>query len=66
MTTSAAAEYLELKPDTVREYIKRGLIASEKLGRDYVITKKACDEFKKTKRSRGNPNFRSKKTRKAG
>lgn len=60
MTTTQAAEYLGLSPNTVFVYIQRGLIKAEKLGPINVITRAECDRYKKEKRPKGNPNFAKK------
>lgn len=56
-TTREAARYLGLAEDTIRRYIYRGLIQARKQGRDYAVTKRDCDLYKKNRRPRGNPNF---------
>jgi hypothetical protein len=58
MTTTQAATYLGLAPNTVAIYIQRGLIKAKKLGPINVVTKAECDRYRKNKKPRGNPNFR--------
>jgi len=58
MTTTQAAEYLGLSPNTVLIYIGRGLIKARKLGPINVVTKAECDRYKKNRRPRGNPKLK--------
>lgn len=39
MSTEEAAEFLGLKPFTVREYAKKGLIPAKKLGKQWRFVK---------------------------
>ena len=57
MTTTQAAEYLRLSPNTVAIYVSRGLIAAKRIGPINWITKAECDRYKRERRPRGNPNF---------
>lgn len=52
-STREAAEYLELAEDTVRKYIKRGLIFADKCGPIYVVRKTECDRYDREKRQIG-------------
>lgn len=58
MTTTQAADYLNLSPNTVLIYIGRGLIKATKLGPINVITRAECERYKKNRRPRGNPNLK--------
>jgi len=61
MTTTKAAEYLGLSPNTVFVYIQRGLIKATKIGPINVVTKAECDRYKRERKPRGNPHFPRKK-----
>jgi len=54
-----AAEYLGLTDSLVRRYCREGKITADRIGRNWVMRQKALDQFKRTPRQRGNPNFRS-------
>lgn len=54
-TTVEAADYLGYAEDTVRRYIYRGLLGSQKFGNAIAIAKSECDRFRKAKRSPGRP-----------
>ncbi len=60
-TCEQAAVELEMKPDTVRRYVCRGVIQAYLLGDIYLITTAEIKRFTKERRGRGNPNF-SRKT----
>ncbi len=55
LTTPEAAALLGVQPKTISRYIKRGLIAAEKRGRDYFITQEEIERFKAERRGRGRP-----------
>lgn len=44
-TVSALADYLELKPMTIREMIRAGKIRASKIGKEWRITETAVKEF---------------------
>lgn len=52
-STREAAEYLGYAEDTVRKYIKRGLIFAEKLGPVYAVRQSECDRYKRNRREIG-------------
>ena len=52
-----AAEYLGLTDSLVRSYCRQRRIKAERIGRNWVITKKELDRFKKQPRPMGNPNL---------
>ena len=56
-TAEQAGEYLDLGADVVRLYCREGRINAEKVGRDWIIRRKALDEFRRKPRLVGNPNF---------
>ncbi len=45
ITTQETAKRLYTTPYTVRKYIRRGLLEAVKLGKHYLITEKAVEEF---------------------
>jgi excisionase family DNA binding protein len=59
-TCEQAARELQMKPDTVRRYVHRGIIEAYILGDMYLITVAALKRFAKERRGRGNPNFTKK------
>ena len=52
-----AAKYLGLTDSMVRNYCRQQRIKAERVGRNWVITKRELDRFKKTPRPIGNPNL---------
>lgn len=48
-TTAEAAEYLGFAEDTVRKYVQRKLIFSEKMGPIHVIRQSECDRYLREK-----------------
>lgn len=57
-TCEQAATELEMNPDTVRRYVHRGVIQSAGLlGDQYLISQQQLDDFRKSRRGRGNPSF---------
>ena len=59
--STEAADYLGLTDSMVRRYCRLGKIAAERFGRNWAITKRELDKFKRTPRMVGNPNFRRSK-----
>lgn len=55
LTTRQAAEYLGFAEDTVRRYIKRGIIRATKTGPIWLVDKRECDRYRRNKNSRGRP-----------
>lgn len=55
MTTTEAAKYMGLQPNTVAIYVQRGLIKARKVGPINLITKAECDRYLRERRPRGNP-----------
>jgi excisionase family DNA binding protein len=56
-TCDQAAEELDMKADTIRRYIHRGVIEAYLLGDIYLLTAAELKRFAKERRGRGNPNF---------
>lgn len=54
-TCEQAAKRLNMKPDTVRRYVHRGLIKAGILGDVYVITQENLDRFASERREPGRP-----------
>ena len=52
-TTTEAASILGVKRDTVKQYIRRGLIPAAKRGRDWFISSVELEKFKRKRRSVG-------------
>lgn len=52
-----AAKYLGLTDSLVRNYCRQKRLKAERVGRNWVITRKELDRFKKTPRPTGNPNL---------
>lgn len=52
-TPREAAEYLGFAEDTIRQYIKRGLIHAEKFGTTWAVSESECKRYKKEKRKPG-------------
>lgn len=61
-TTSEAADYLGFAEDTVRKYIQRRLIFSEKMGPIHVVRKSECDRYLREKRDIGERKNNSRKS----
>jgi predicted site-specific integrase-resolvase len=53
-----AANYMDLSPDTVRVYVKRGLLSPSYFGRELAFPQKELDRYLNERRPRGNPEFR--------
>jgi excisionase family DNA binding protein len=62
-TTTEAAIVLGLAPETVARYIKRGLIAAQKRGRDYWIEDAELERFQRERQI--GPGYPKGKPRKA-
>ena len=56
-TCEQAADWLEMKADTVRRYVHRGVIQAGIIGGIYLISEQELRRFKKDRRGRGNPNL---------
>lgn len=54
-TTVEAAEYLGMDGSLIRRYCRKGKLRAIKVGRDWLIEKKALDQFEPN--PPGNPNF---------
>ena len=52
-----AAEFLGLTDSLVRNYCRQSRIKADRVGRNWVITRKELERFKKTPRPFGNPNL---------
>lgn len=55
LTTREAADRLGLKPRSVVQFIKRGLIAAEKRGRDYLIEEAEVERYERERRPANRP-----------
>lgn len=55
LTTREAADRLGLKPRSVVQFIKRGLIAAEKRGRDYLIEASEVERYAQERRAQHRP-----------
>ncbi len=58
-TSGEAADYLDLSESLVCRYCRLGKLEAMKIGRDWLIHKKALDAFKKIPREPGNPAFKN-------
>ena len=59
LTTDQAAEFLRLKPDTLRRYANRGLLrAGRRLGNYLLFSQSELSRFERDRKPRGNPKFR--------
>ena len=58
-TSTEAAVYLGITDSLVRKYCRRGELKADRFGRNWVMTKRELDRFKKIPRPVGNPNFRN-------
>lgn len=56
-TCEQAAARLEMKPDTVRRYVHRGIIQAGILGGIYLIAERELRRFQRERRGPGNPNL---------
>ena len=56
-TCEQAADWLEMKADTVRRYVHRGLIKAGVIGGIYLIQERELRRFKRERRGPGNPNL---------
>jgi excisionase family DNA binding protein len=57
MTTTQAAKYLKLAPNTVFVYVQRGILKARKVGPINLISRTECDRYLRERRPRGNPNL---------
>ena len=57
-TTDEAARKLKLDTASVCRYCRLGRIKARRIGRSWIITKTALEEFKAEPREVGNPNFK--------
>lgn len=55
--STEAGAYLGLDSSMVRRYCIEGRIRAEKIGNNWVMTKKELDRFASIERRAGNPNF---------
>lgn len=56
-TCEQAAEWLEMKADTVRRYVNRNLIQAGIIGGIYLISEQELRRFRRERRGPGNPNL---------
>lgn len=50
MTLKEAAEQLGVTPDTLRQAIARGALKAKKLGRDWIVTPKEVERYRREHR----------------
>lgn len=62
-TVLDAAKYLGYSEHTVRTYLLLGSLRGKKLGQNWLVSQEECDRYLRTKKPRGNPNFKKKKKR---
>ncbi len=55
MTTADAADRLGIKPRSVVQLIRRGLLAAEKRGRDYWLTDAEVERYASQRRPQHRP-----------
>lgn len=55
LTTTAAADRLGIKPRSVVQLIKRGLLAATKHGRDYAIDEAEIERYERERRPAHRP-----------
>ena len=55
LTTAEAADRLGVKPRSVVQFIKRGLIAATKHGRDYAIDEAEIERYERERRPAHRP-----------
>ncbi len=51
-TLKEVAEYLNVHPDTVRRYVKRGELPAFKIGTDWRFNKESIDQWRKAQEER--------------
>ncbi len=51
-TLKEVAEYLNVHPDTVRRYVKRGELPAFKIGTDWRFNKESIDQWRKAQEAR--------------
>jgi len=51
-TLKEVAEYLNVHPDTVRRYVKRGELPAFKIGTDWRFNKESIDRWRKVQEER--------------
>ncbi len=51
-TLKEVAEYLNVHPDTVRRYVKRGELPAFKIGTDWRFNKESIDRWRKAQEQR--------------
>jgi excisionase family DNA binding protein len=60
-TLKEVAEYLNVHPDTVRRYVKRGELPAFKIGTDWRFNKESIDRWRKAQEHRCRRALRSHK-----
>jgi len=55
LTTTQAAEQLNIKRGTVIQYIERGLIKASKTGRDWFIRQSEVNRYSRQRKKPGRP-----------
>lgn len=57
-----AAAFLGLSPSVVRKYCDEGRLKADRVGRNWIISRKSLEHFRDKPRPVGNPNFRRRAT----
>lgn len=58
-SSAEAADKIGITESLVCRYCRLGRIKARRIGRSWIITKEALDDFKKRPREVGNPSFKS-------
>jgi excisionase family DNA binding protein len=58
LTTTQAAEQLNIKRGTVIQYIERGLLKASKTGRDWFIRQSEVNRYSRKRKGPGRPKTR--------
>ncbi|GBC77714.1 hypothetical protein HRbin08_01195 [bacterium HR08] len=58
-TLKEVAEYLNVHPDTIRRYVKRGELPAFKIGTDWRFNKESIDRWRKAQEERCHRALRS-------
>jgi len=60
-TLKEVAEYLNVHPDTIRRYVKRGELPAFKIGTDWRFNKESIDRWRKAQEERCRRALRSRR-----
>lgn len=55
LTSAQAAEQLDLSPETIRKYCQRKILASVKVGRDWLVYRSEIKRYKRERQPIGRP-----------